>query len=73
MKSIFLEGIKLLKELKEEEYDKEIIVSDNEHTSKIYTAKRDDDDESQRGVISLVVCDKAMLHPTMETLVEKDM
>ncbi len=41
--------------------------------SKIYTDKRDDNDESQGGVVSLVVCDEAMLHPTMETLVDKDM
>jgi hypothetical protein len=69
----FLEGTKSLKELKEEEYNKEIIGSDNEHVSKIYTFKRDDDDKSQGVVISLVVCDKAMLHPTIETLVDKDM
>jgi hypothetical protein len=69
----FLEGIESLKELKEEEYDKEIIGSDNEHVSKIYTVKRDDDDKSQGGVVSQVVCDKAMLHPKMETLVDKDM
>jgi hypothetical protein len=40
----------------------------------IYTAKRDQDDKSQGGDASLVVCDKAMIHPrTMETLVDKDM
>jgi hypothetical protein len=69
----FLEGIESLKELKEEEYDDEIIGSDNEHKFKMYTVKRDDDDKSQGGVISLAVCDKTMLHPTMETLVDKDM
>ncbi len=69
----FLEGIKSQRELKEEEYNKDIIGSNNEHVSKIYTVKRDDDNKSQGGVISLVVCDKAMLHPTMETLVDKDM
>jgi hypothetical protein len=68
----FLEGIESLKELEEEEYDKEIIGSDNEHVSKIYKVKRDDDDES-REVASLVVCEETMLHPTMETLVDKDM
>jgi hypothetical protein len=56
----FFEQIKSLKELKEEEYDKEIIGSDNEHISNIYTVKRDDDDKSQGGVVSLVVCDKTM-------------
>ncbi len=69
----FLEGIKLLEELKEKEYDKEIIGSDDEQVRKIYTVKRDDDDKSQGGVVSLVVCDEAMLHPTMETLVDKVM
>jgi hypothetical protein len=59
--------------LNEEEYNEEIIGSDNEHVSKIYTAKRDDDKKSQGGVISLVVSDKTMIHPTMETLVDKDM
>jgi hypothetical protein len=54
-------------------YNKEIIGSDNEHVRKIYKVQRDDDEESQGGAISLVVCDKAMLHPTMETLVDKDM
>ncbi len=68
----FLEGIKSLEELKEEEYDKEIIGSDNEYVRKIYSVKRDDDDESKGGVFSLVVCDKT-IHPTMETLVDKDM
>jgi hypothetical protein len=52
--------------LKKEEYD-------DEHISKTYTVKRDDDDKSQGGVVSLVVCDKTMIHPTMETLVDKDM
>jgi hypothetical protein len=56
-----------------EEHNKEIIGSDNEHVSKIYPVKRDDDEKSQGGVVSLVVCDKAMLHPTMESLVDKDM
>jgi hypothetical protein len=59
--------------LKEEECDKEIIGSDNEYISKIYTVKKDDDDESHGGVVSLVIRDKAMLHSTMETLVDKDM
>jgi hypothetical protein len=59
--------------LKQEEYDKEIIGSNDEHVRKIYTAKRDDDDKSQGGVISLVVCDETIIHPTMETLVDKDM
>jgi hypothetical protein len=68
-----MEKIKSLEELKKEEYNKEIIGSDNEHVSKICTVKRDDDDKSQGGVVSLVVCDKAMLHPTMLTLVDKDM
>ncbi len=57
----------------EEEYDKEIIGSDNEHISKMFTVKRDDDNKSQEGVVSLVVCDEAMLHPTKETLVDKNM
>jgi hypothetical protein len=69
----FVEGIESLKELEEEEYNKEIIGSDNEHVSKIYKVKTDDDDESQGGVVSLVVCEDTMLHPTMETLVDKDM
>ncbi len=59
--------------MKEEEYNKVIIGSDNEHMSKIYAVKRDDDDESQGGVVSLIVYNKAMLHSTMETLVDKDM
>jgi hypothetical protein len=59
--------------LKEEEYNKEIIGSNSEHISKIYTAKRDDDDESQGGVVSLVVYDKTMIHPIIKTLVDKDM
>ncbi len=50
----YFEGIKSLEELKEEKYDKEIIGSDDEHVSKIYTAKIDDDDKSQGGVVSLV-------------------
>ncbi len=58
--------------MKEEEYNEEIIGSFNEHVSKIYTAKKDDDDESQVGAISLVVSDKTMIYPTMETLVDKD-
>ncbi len=69
----YLEGIKSLQELKEEEYNKQIIGSNDEHVSKIYTAKRDDDNESQGGVVSLVICDKTIIHPTMETLVDKDM
>ncbi len=68
-----LEGIKSLEVLEEEEYDEEIISSDNEHIHKIYAVKRDDDDESQGGVISPVICDKTMLHQSMETLVDKDM
>ena len=51
-----MEGIKSFKKLKEGEYDKEIIGSDNEHVSKIYIVKKDDDDKSQGGVVSLVVC-----------------
>jgi hypothetical protein len=69
----FLEGIKSLKELKEEEYNGEIISSDDEQVSKIYTVKRDDDDESQGGLVSLIICDETMIHPSMETLVDKDM
>ncbi len=69
----FLVGTESLKELKEEEYEKEIIGSDNEHIRKRYTAKGDDDDKFQGGVVRLVICDEAMLHPTMLTLVDKDM
>jgi hypothetical protein len=69
----YLEGIKSLEELKEKEYNKEMIGTNNEHVSKIYTAKRDDDDEYQEGVVSLAVYDKTMIHPTMEILVDKDM
>jgi hypothetical protein len=64
-----LEGIKSFKKLKEGEYDKEIIGSDIEHVSKIYTVKRDDDEESQGSGVSLGICEKTMLHLTMETLV----
>jgi hypothetical protein len=35
----YLEGIESLKELKEEEYNKDIIGINNEHVRKIYTAK----------------------------------
>ncbi len=59
--------------MKEEEHNEEIIGSDNEQVSKIYTVKRDDNDESQGGVVSLVVCEETMIHPIMETLVDKDM
>jgi hypothetical protein len=59
--------------LKEEEHNEEIIGSDNEQVSKIYTVKRDDNDKSQGGFVSLVVCEETMIHPIMETLVDKDM
>ncbi len=59
--------------MKEEEHGVEIVCSDNEYVSKIYTVKRDDDNEYQGGDVSLVICDKAMLQPAMESLVDKDM
>ncbi len=40
----YLERIESFEELKEEEYDKKIIGSNDEQVRKIYTATRDDDD-----------------------------
>jgi hypothetical protein len=57
----YLDGIELLEELEDKEFDKEFIGSKDEHVNKINVRGRDNDNKFQGSVISLIVCNETML------------